>query len=949
MATFRHAQWIWAANRKDPCPYNQTIIARRSLKVKDCRSATVSVTADSTYRLSINGQWVNDGPTRSWPRHYAYDVIYVTPYLVSGENQIEIIANFLGVGTCHQVPQQPGLLFEMAVTERLGKRHLLSSDKRWEVALAKAWVVETLRRGNPGEVYDARLEKGLRFKPAAEICEARKGPWKGLRPREVALYAHREVLPNRYVETTIVERDRLFFHFPVARLLYPGVVEQSATTTLASMFATVLDVRKPLKLDVESYEMELRLDGRKLGKRPVALKPGRYLLWGLVSPIDGFWNKDVSIHFHHAPDALKLVHPTQKNHEQPWAFLPVAENAIGNDQYFVFYTNPERSARREVIEAAYKDLRRKIKGLDSFLEHCGKQVKLYSKDEMLVADPTRQHHFRRPLARAEDSIQHPQAMLADNAEMTTILPSSKGDVEVLVDLNDQVPGYFTLELIGEEGLIVDINAIEHIWSDGRAQLSCHLFFNMPFPNGSRLICRDGVNRFMGMRRRSGRYLYLTLRNQKRPVQIRKLGMMEALYPAKYQGRFDCSDPRLTRLWQISARTVEVCMEDTYVDCPLYEGTDWVGDARNESLYGYSVFGAVDIARHSMRLAAESLDVMPMVGSQVPSAWENILPAWSFLWSMSVWEYYEFSGDQKFPEQMWRAMQKNLKHAEACLTPEGLFSGPYWNMFDWAGVDYIHETVLHNSILMIGAIDATIKVGQLLKDKTAVAWLRKLRKRVEAGVWGQWDPKRKAFPDSIHADGTVSPSICQHNIFLALLYDIVPEDKRELFESYLEKPSRGMVRVGSPFALQFLLETLEKIGRPDLVLKEMREAFSPMLKEDSRTVWETLVENAFDAEFPTRSHAHAWSSSPVYFLNRVVLGIRPVGAGGERFEISPWVKEQTWARGATASIKGPVSVDWQRKGKRLEIQSSAPAGVTLRFVPNASTLGMEVAWNGKKIS
>lgn len=40
------------------------------------------------------------------------------------------------------------------------------------------------------------------------------------------------------------------------------------------------------------------------------------------------------------------------------------------------------------------------------------------------------------------------------------------------------------------------------------------------------------------------------------------------------------------------------MQDTFTDCPLYEQTHWAGDARNEALIAFGVFGAHDLARRS---------------------------------------------------------------------------------------------------------------------------------------------------------------------------------------------------------------------------------------------------------------------------------------------------------------------------------------------------------------
>ena len=58
--------------------------------------------------------------------------------------------------------------------------------------------------------------------------------------------------------------------------------------------------------------------------------------------------------------------------------------------------------------------------------------------------------------------------------------------------------------------------------------------------------------------------------------------------------------------------MKLCMEDTFTDCPLYEQTLWVGDARNEGLFAMSVFGAYDLVRRCIRLAGQSLERFPLV-------------------------------------------------------------------------------------------------------------------------------------------------------------------------------------------------------------------------------------------------------------------------------------------------------------------------------------------------
>jgi hypothetical protein len=85
----------------------------------------------------------------------------------------------------------------------------------------------------------------------------------------------------------------------------------------------------------------------------------------------------------------------------------------------------------------------------------------------------------------------------------------------------------------------------------------------------------------------------------------------------------------------------------------------------------------------------------------------------------------------------------------------------------------------------------------------------------------------------------------------------------------------------------------------------------MLEAGATTVWETFPGSTCSpAGFPTRSHCHGWSAGPLYFLNRIVLGIRQQGVGGKAFVISPWFAGLTHARGAMATPHGPLRVAWR---------------------------------------
>jgi hypothetical protein len=562
---------------------------------------------------------------------------------------------------------------------------------------------------------------------------------------------------------------------------------------------------------------------------------------------------------------------------------------------------------------------------------------------MFVEDAFWQFQHRQVVGRGALCAANPEAILNNSGKTTVVTPSSKGDVELVYDLGEQNCGYYHFELSAEAGVIVDIYGVEYIDKDGKIQ---HTTENR---NGMRYITKKGFNRFVSLKRRSGRYIFITIRNQKSPVHFHKFELIESTYPANEIGSFACGDENLNRIQDICVRTLKLCMEDTFTDCPLYEQTLWVGDARNESLYAYAAFGATDIARRCIDLGAQSLERYQMVGCQIPSTWDCILPAWSFLWGISIWDYYWFTGDTAFVRRLWPDVIKNLKGAEQLINKQGLFSAPFWNLFDWADIDQGRDTVLHNSMFLVGAIDAAIQCGKILDDRKTVVWLKDMRNRLCTAINKLWDKKKRSYPDSVHNDGKISPSTSQHTSFLSILYDIAEKPMLNAALKNVLSPPKKMVKVGSPFAMQYLYEMLEKVGCDSEIIKSIYDNYLPMLDVGATTAWEVFPDSPVrPAGFPTRSHCHAWSAAPVYFLGRIILGIRQTSAGGMSFDISPFVSGLSWAKGAAASAKGTVKVAWELVGKTLHVTIAKPAAVRTTFVRNKSHNGLNIVLNGRHI-
>jgi hypothetical protein len=320
------ACWIW--RRQDSyTPYHQVILARKTFRLAqpgEAPSGSLKIAVDGGYRLFVNGEWVADGPGRSWPEHFQYDEIDVTPYLAAGPNELAVIARHWQVGDFHNRPRQAGLLVQLDLKRIAapGARRRIVSDSTWETAWLSAWCAGTPKvsiQMEPQELYDARLENGLEFTPAVALYPAVGGPWNDLHCRDVALLTRRPVFFRRYLGASLVRRSAdLNFCLPAVRLSHPGAVEANHFASANAGMATLLDLAAPAEIHLALQGMAAAIDGlvNPDGRYPLAA--GRHLLAAFAWPLFGH-HKERSLRIVDPPAGLRLINPDE----------PAADNPVG--------------------------------------------------------------------------------------------------------------------------------------------------------------------------------------------------------------------------------------------------------------------------------------------------------------------------------------------------------------------------------------------------------------------------------------------------------------------------------------------------------------------------------------------------------------------------------------------------------------------------------------------
>ncbi len=923
------AKWIWLSG-DDGRGYNSTTEFRRDFELGEFTGARIAVSADSYYRLKINGQWIADGPARGWPEHYFYDWIDVAWALRPGPNRIEAEVRYYGCGTFHQRPQRGGFLAELKLQTPAGHIAVVS-DRSWQARPAAARVTNTAKisvQQCPVEIYDATRPEAP-WGEAAEVAAAGAEPWRDLAMRDCRLLSRKEFPLKRFVSARRLDGERLVLAWSSRQIYRPGGTSENISDFYPTALALTLDVPEARELDFTAANLTVAVDGRVV-ESPCRLEAGTHLLAAAVAFPQGHLKEHALVLSD--PDGIVIGNPAGESGKYALAVASalVRERSdipwphLADDELLL-----DCGAWRDRLIAAAVDAAALVK-------HCGSSLWQLKPEELLADDGYWRSRTASYAPLLDGDVADPGALICRDGEVTEVAAG----VEMLYDFGEQNCGFWEFEVDAAAGTVIDLYAIEYIAPDGRLQ---HAEHNR---NVMRYVCREGRQRFISLKRRSGRYLFLTVTNAARPARFNYLGLVESTYPVQRIGEFRCSDQRLNRIWEMSERTLKLCMEDTFTDCPLYEQTLWVGDARSEALFAFPVFGAYDLARRCIELAGRSLERYPLVGGQLPSSWDCLLPAWSFMWGMSVWDYYFETGDAEFVRKVWPMVRENLDGARAWVDPStGLFSAMEWNMFDWCPTDCGQPFVLYLSMFMAGAVDAALKLAEVAGDPAWAGDFRGVRADLAAAIDRVWDAERGQWPDTIDADGAPATQGAVHTSMLAVLYDLTSPANRDRAAANVMAPPEEMIRVCSPFASLYYYMALEKLGREADVVAAIGADYREMLKLGESTVWETYLSPGDPASpdyFPTRSHCHGWSSAPLYFLPRIVLGVKAVGVGASVIEISPVMTAGIdYAAGRIATIKGPVEVEWERSGDRLTLRAAAPAGCRLEYRLNPTLEGLEV--------
>ena len=406
-------------------------------------------------------------------------------------------------------------------------------------------------------------------------------------------------------------------------------------------------------------------------------------------------------------------------------------------------------------------------------------------------------------------------------------------------------------------------------------------------------------------------LALALRAGARPVRLRA-ELVETHLPEDpaTAGSFRCSDPGLTKVWEVARDTLRTCRQNLHLDSPKHqEMLACAGDYHVESLMEQACFGDLRLAAHDLRGVSRMLEA---------ADGRIFHTSYGLIWALWLRDVWRLTGDRALVRDCLPALDRLLRRFETYRGPSGLLENPPdWMFLDWLVVEgfslhhpprALGQTALN--AWYAGALDAAQELCAVGRDGAcpsglgavpgacpsgladAAALRRAMRSALfdtDAGLWidgldtpdpGE-PPWRPANPAGLRRHGA-------HANILAALFGL---SEGEEARAILRRSLSGELGPIQPWFAHWALEAAAKVGLFGELGMPLLRRWIPSVEACGKGLaegWHAPEPGyAFD-------HSHAWGGTPAWQLPVRLLGLRIEEPGFRRLSLAPGLFGLDWA-------------------------------------------------------
>jgi alpha-L-rhamnosidase len=405
------------------------------------------------------------------------------------------------------------------------------------------------------------------------------------------------------------------------------------------------------------------------------------------------------------------------------------------------------------------------------------------------------------------------------------------------------------------------------------------------------------------------------------VTADSISMLYQYAPVTERGSFKSSDAELNKIYDVAKYTFHLNTREFFIDGIKRDRWVWSGDAYQSYLMNYySFFDAPTVKR----------TLLAQRGKDPVTAHINTIMDYSFYWFLGIYDYYKFTGDKKFVQDIYPRMQSLMTYIDGRKNKNGLLE---WMPGDWIFIDWADKLskdgeVSFEQLLYARSLETMALCAKLANDNVNAANYDRAAKALKNKIFDlYWNQKKNALVHSRIADQPTDNVTRYANMFGIFFDYFTPEQKLAVKKHVLLNDK--IAKITTPYMRFYELEALCALGEQSYVLKEMKSYWGGMLKLGATSFWEEYNPDKKGAEHLEmygrpfgKSLCHAWGASPIYLLGKYYLGISPDSPGYETYIIQPNLGGLEWMEGKVPTAKGDISLYMNKK----EIRVTAAVGI-----------------------
>lgn len=417
-----------------------------------------------------------------------------------------------------------------------------------------------------------------------------------------------------------------------------------------------------------------------------------------------------------------------------------------------------------------------------------------------------------------------------------------------------------------------------------------------------------------------RYVYIV---PETGVTFSDVAMNFEYLPVEQKGSFRCNDEEINKIWEIGAYTMYLTTREFFIDGIKRDRWVWSGDAIQSYLMNYYLFFEQDAVERTIWL---------LRGKDPITSHINTILDYTFFWFLSIYDYYIYTGNSDFIEQIYPRMKSMMDFVLSRTNSEGMVEGQTgdWVFVDWAD-GYLDKKgeLSFEQVLFCKSLETMSLCSSLVGDnKSNVIYEKRakdLRAKLNEAFWN--DEKGAMVHNRI--DGKQCSTVTRYANMFSVLYGYLDDDKKtKVRDNVLLNDS--ILRITTPYMRFYELEALCSLGEQDKVMSEIKSYWGGMVKENATTFWEKYDPTQNGREHYAmynrpygKSLCHAWGASPIYLIGKYYLGVKPVAPGYEKFEIRPDLGGLKWMEGTVPVPGGKIEVYMNKKS--IKVQASKGSG------------------------